>query len=384
MDEYMKKYREQMDQATLSDAADQAILDDLLKANGRKGVPYMKWAKRNISAAMVAAVIAIASVVTVFAGVVGTIIRSNKAESQIEGLGAKVDVGNAYYLDLLAGDAGEIYVLTGDGQDGHNSALTGHPVVAWKSTDQGDTWQEALSQPDGLNENCFLVAGDLRKGENGIEAIVVIAETGSQLENGQVHRVYQITADSYVQYNIEEASARLGRSIDLFNVKYVNSHTIALVGSEKCLLYDTNTQQVVKELPYDMTMGCLKTQDQFLLYGKEIYSCINSETLEDQEAEEGLQEFMQLMYAKNSNLVLPPMYADNETIVCAAKAGIYEFRAGKTTEVRPLSDTVTDGHPFNGLLPICKAQDGSYYICAFSGDIGMALWQIDGDKEELK
>lgn len=383
MDDYMKKYREQMDKATLSDDADQAILNDLLKADSRKGAPYMmKWVKRNINAAMVAAIIAIASVVTVFAGVVGTIIKSNKAESQVEGLGAKVDVGESDYFDLLAGDTGEIYALTGNI---YNSALTGRYVIAWKSTDQGDTWEELLSQPDELNdEKTFLAAGDLRKGEAGIEAIVILSEVNGKAENGQVNHVYQITEDSYVKYDMDEVYAQLGGAVHLFQAKYVNSHIIALIGSEKCLLYDTNTQKIVKNLPYDLTMGCLKTQDQFLLYGKEIYSCLNAETLKDQEPEEGLQEFVQMMYEKNNHEVMPPMDAWNDTIVCVAKDGIYEYKAGETTQARQISHTVNDGRAFNGLLPICKTQDGEYYVCAFDGKMGVSLWQIDGSKEELK
>lgn len=37
----------------------------------------------------------------------------------------------------------------------------------------------------------------------------------------------------------------------------------------------------------------------------------------------------------------------------------------------------------NGLLPMCKTQDGEYYVCTF-GDTGMYLWHINGSKEEMK
>lgn len=387
MDEYMEKYREQMDKVTLSDAADQAVLDELLKADGRKGVSYMKWTKRNISAAMVAAIITIASVTTVFASVVGTIIKSNKTESQVAGDGAQVNVGETYCFDLLAGDAGEIYALTGNDYD---SALTGRPVIVWKSTDQGDTWEEILSQPNELDEDFPVVgmrdpspiAGDLRMSENGIEAIVIMGEGQG---DEQTNRVYQITEDSYVEYNMDEVYTQLGGAIHLFNVKYVNDHVIALVGVDKCLLYDVNTQKVVKDLPYDLAMGCLKTQDQFLLYGKEIYSCLNAETLEEQTPEEGLQEFVQMMGEKNNHEVFPPMTTWNDTIVCVTKAGIFEYKDGKTTQTKQPSHIINAGRVFNGLWPICKVRDGEYYVFSSATDgTRMVLWQIDGDKEEMK
>ena len=64
MDEYMRMYRKQMDQIKLSDAADQVILNDLLKDNVRKGAPYMKRTKRSMSKAATAATIVIIFSVT--------------------------------------------------------------------------------------------------------------------------------------------------------------------------------------------------------------------------------------------------------------------------------------------------------------------------------
>lgn len=381
IDEYMNKYRGQMDKVTLSDSADQAILNELLKADSRKETSYKKRSKRNISAAMVAAAIVIASSVTACAGVVihRAIIQSNKEESQIEGVGT-VDVGESYYYDLLAGNTGELYALTDNDYDG---ALTDHHAVAWKSTDQGDTWEEILLQPNELHEESYLLAGDLREGEAGIEAVVIIEEKNGKAENSQINRVYQIKADSYVEYDMDEVYTQLGGQEHLWSVKYVNEHIIALVGIEECLLYDTNMQKVVKNLPYDLSMGCLKTQDQFLLYGKEIYCCVNVETLEEQEPEEGLREFVEMMYEKNQNEVFPPMAAWNDTVACVTKTGIYEYREGEITQIRWLSGSAVGGHAFNGLLPICKTRDGKYYVCTFS-DTGMSLWQIDGDDEKMK
>lgn len=382
MDDYMKKYCERMDKVTLSDTADQEILGDLLKDNAWEGVPYMKRTKRNISAAVAAVIIAIISATTVFAGVAirGIIIKSNKAESQEKGDMTTVDVGESYYYDLLAGVEGELYTLT---DNDYESALTDYHAVVWKSTDQGDTWETALFQPDELVEESFLLAGDLREGNDGIEAVVIMQEENDKAEDGYVNRVYHITADSYEEYDMDAVYTKLGDQNHLFNVKYVNDYIIALVGTEECLLYDTNTQEIVKSLPYDLTMGCLQTRDQFLIYGKEIYCCLDAETLNEQEPEEGLKEFVQTMYVKNDNQVFPPMTAWNDTIVCVTKAGIYEYKDGEIMLIRPFSNEVNNGNVFNGLLPICKARDGLYYVYSFRGS-GMSLWEIDGDREEMK
>lgn len=380
MDEYMRRYREQMDQVRLSDAADQVILNDLLKDNVRKGAPYMKRTKRSMSKAAAAAAVVIVFSVTAAACaavVHRAIINSNKAESQVEGTGAVVDVGESSYYSLLAGNAGEVYVLTDNDCEG---ALTDHHAVAWKSTDQGETWEEILSQPDELNEESYLCAGDLREGEAGAEAVVIMEEMSGKAEEGYSERVYQITSDSYIEYDMEEVYNRLGDGEQIWDVKYVNDQIIALAGATgECLLYDVNTQKVVKSLPYDGTMGWLKTQDQFLIYGTEIYSCLNAETLEEEEPEQGLQDFVSMMFQKNNQVVLPPMAVWNDTVACVTKAGIYEYRDGEITQIRQLSNRVSNGYAFNGVLPFCRTKNGEYYVCIFSEN-GMSLWQIDGDE----
>lgn len=78
IDEYMKKYQEQMDKITLSDTADQKILNDLLKAEARKGESYMKRPGKHLRAAMIAIVIIIVSSATAACGAVihSIIVRS--------------------------------------------------------------------------------------------------------------------------------------------------------------------------------------------------------------------------------------------------------------------------------------------------------------------
>ncbi len=380
--ENMKKQREQMDKVKLTNAADPTVGNELLDGYTKNNTPHKTWAKRNLSAAMIIAIILIASSVTVFAGVAirGIIIQSNKAESKVDGIGAKVNVGHSYYYDLLAGNAGEIYALTDNDYD---NELTDHHVIAWKSTDHGNSWETMLFQPDELKAGSSLTAGALREREDGMEAIAIFSDEEKEHTGEYVVRVYQIAADSYKELDMEDVYTQFGNQNHLFAVKYVNDNTIALVGIEECLLYDLNTQKVIKNLPYDLTMGCFNTQDQFLLYGKEIYTCLNTETLEEQEPEEGLQEFVKMMFEKNNKEVMPPMTVWNDTIASVTKSGIYEYKAGEITQFKQLSDVVHDGKSFNGLWPICKTADGLYYLCTI-GDIEMSLWEIDGDKEELK
>ncbi len=379
MDEYMKKYCEQMDQVRLSAGADQVILNDLLKDNVRKGAPYMRRTKRSISrAAAAAAIVIVFSITAVACAAVihRAIIKSDKIEPQAGRTEAVVNVGESSYYSLLAGNAGEIYVLTDNDCEGK---LTDHHAIAWKSADRGETWEEILSQPDELNEGSYLCAGDLRKGKAGAEAVVIMEEMSGKAEEGYSSRVYQVTSDSYIEYDMDEVYSQLGDGEQLWDVKYVNDHTIALAGATgECLLYDVNTQKVVKNLPYDATMRWLKTQDQFLIYGKEIYSCLDAETLKEQEPGQGLQDFVSMMFEKNNNDVLPPMAVWNDIVACVTKAGIYEYRDGEITQIRQLSNRVSNGHAFNGVLPFCRTKNGEYYVCIFS-ETGMALWQIDGE-----
>lgn len=383
-DKYIEKYRMQMDKITLSESADQRILDDLLKAEAGKGESYIKRPQKHIRAAAAAAAVIIAGSAAAAAGAAihGIIIRSEKTESELEDSGAStVNVGESYYYDLLAGDSGEIYALTDNDYYGE---LTEQHAIVWKSADQCDTWESVLFQPDDLNEESSLFAGDLREGPSGIEAVVIIQEDDPNGNGSYTNRVYQVSADSFVEYNMDEVYALLGSQDHLFNVKYVNDHVIALIAAETCLLYDTDTQEIIKELPYDLTMGCLLTQDQFLILGKEISACLDADTLEEQAPDPVLQEFVLTMFASNGNDVFPPMQAQDDTIICVTATGIYEYCAGETKQIRQLSSAAAFGdHALNGLLPVCRGQENEYYVCIFGGT-GMNLWKIDSDTEEMK
>ncbi len=386
MEKYMKKYCSQMDKIILPGAADQKILLDLLKAvkenkvNENAEKPRNSYTRRNLSAAAIAAIVIIASAASVFAGVAihHAIIKSNKTE--VKGFGTTVNLGESVYFDLLSGTDGEIYALTDSDCDGQ---ITDHHVIVWKSTDEADTWEEMLSQPSELNDEAELIAGDLREGENGIEAVVIIRESNPSEDDVYTNRVYCIQEDSCEEYNMDEAYALLGSQDHLFNIKYVNAHTLALVGTTGCLLYDMDMQEIVKELPYNLTMGCLLTQNQFLLYGNEIYTCIDVNTLNECEPEVGLQDFVRVMVEKNNREVFPPIQAQGDTVASVTNSGIFEYREGEIVQVRQLSKQLNGGHTYNGLLPFCKSLDGKYYVCTFTSQ-GMALWQIDSGGEEMK
>ena len=92
----------------------------------------------------------------------------------------------------------------------------------------------------------------------------------------------------------------------MWNISFVNEHVISLAGGEECVLYDTDEQKIVKSLSYDSyTVGFLSMPKQFLVYGKEVAYCLNADTLEEQEADKSLQEFVASMYEKNGDTVFP-------------------------------------------------------------------------------
>ena len=378
MDEAMNKYKRQMDQVTLSEAADQRILKDLLEADAQKKVSYMGHARRSLSTAAMLGLVVLASSVTVLAGVIihGTIIKSKKAEAPVEGVGAHVDVGNSYYYDLFADTDGTLYALTDNDYD---QLLTTEHMLVWKSTDQADSWESVLAQPEELKEDAYISAGDLYKGNEGIEALVLFEQENS---DDHARYLYQIRADGYEKIDLLDAFAEAGEH--LFNVKYVNDDVIALVGTEECFFYDMHTQSIVKTLPYDLDRGCLLTKDYFILYGQDIYSCVDRYTLEEKEPDSDLTAFVRTMFAYNDRSVFPQMEESDDTIVCVTKRGIYEYQEGVITKVKLLTGTaMDDGRAYNGLMPMCKGQDGKYYVCKFS-DYGMTLWQVDPDSEKMK
>lgn len=376
-DEYMKKYCDEMDKIGLPEEADRKILSDLLRRHAEDKGETVKALKGNRRIAVAAVILVVISITAAAcAAIYEIIIRSSQKDIRLGGVEAiTVDIEGASYFALSADDAGAIYTIT----DSYE-VLSEYNVIVWKSMDQGDTWEAVLQLPEEVERDCFLVAGDLREDEAGMEAGVMIAEENEDQKSGYMYRVYRVTEGSCTEYRMNEVYALAGDQSHLFQMKFVNDHIIAFLATEMCIFYDTDTQEVLRQLPYNMTMGCLSACGQFFLYGADIYSCLDAETLEEETPAEELQEFVRLMYEENDGEVFPPMQAQGDTIVCAAKHGIYEYRNGKTEQIRQLG---VSGYAVNGLRPICKGRNGEYYICV-STDAGVSLLLIDGEKAEMK
>lgn len=382
MNEYMKTYQHQMDQITLSAAADQRILSDLRQAAAQRTTPRRRKRIGNMRAAVIAAAILIAALgaVAVGAAVHAILVRAQKTASAVAEHVTAVSLGESYYYDLLGEETGTIYAMT---DSDHDHDLTDQQVIVWRSTDQADSWESVFTLPDQLNEGSSLIEGDLWMGSSGIEAMIITDEPDPAADGAYHRRVYRIATDSCTEYNMDEVYARLGSQEHLYNVLYVNDHTIALAAADTCLLYDTETREIIKELPYNLTMGFLLTQNRFLIYGKEVYTCLNADTLQEQAPEPELLQFVQTVYEANGSDILPPMQGQDDSIICVTESGLYEYRNRETTQVRQLSRAIYGGHPVNGLLPACRAGENDYYVCTFYTG-GMVIWQISTDAEEMK
>ena len=289
---------------------------------------------------------------------------------------SNVSIEGAYYYDMLTDDSGDIYALT------DSFAEDGSGAIAWKSSDQGNTWEKMLHKPEELTDACESQAGALRIGEEGLEAYVVFSEYPDETGEESVPRLFRITEKGCDELEAAEVFEQIGNL--LWNINIVNDHVIALASGEQCVLYDTDKQEVLKSLTYDpYTVGFLPMQKQFLVYGKEIVYCLNAETLEEEEAEGGLKKFVSDMFKENDSSVIPPMYTDNATVVCAAAEAVYEYRDGETEEVLSVPYTVNGENPLNGIMPMCKGKDKTYFVSVF-GDEGAELKRIKPDENSDK
>lgn len=117
-------------------------------------------------------------------------------------------------------------------------------------------------------------------------------------------------------------------------------------------------------------------KDQFIVYCDEIKYCLNAETLEEQEPEDGLEQFVEDMWEANDRDVFAPMKAWNDTVVCVTTKAIYEYRDGRTVKALSVPDTVHGGTSFNGMSPICKGSQNTYYLSALSAG-ETTLWRIE-------
>lgn len=289
------------------------------------------------------------------------------------GLASVVSIEDAYYYnDLLTTDEGEVYALT----DGTSEEGT-DPVLVWKSTDQGENWEKVIKLPDTIYAGSFISAGALQEEEDKLNAYVVVSDSDDSTSDSGGNRLLWITEKGSEELNAGEVFEEIGGSV--WKISVVNDHVLSIAGIDKCVLYDITQQKELKSLSYDYgRAGFLSMKDQFIVYCDEIKYCLNAETLEEQEPEDGLEQFVEDMWEANDRDVFAPMKAWNDTVVCVTTKAIYEYRDGRTVKALSVPDTVHGGTSFNGMSPICKGSQNTYYLSALSAG-ETTLWRIEPD-----
>lgn len=292
------------------------------------------------------------------------------------GLASVVSIEDAYYYnDLLTTDEGEVYALT----DGTSEEGT-DPVLVWKSTDQGENWEKVIKLPDTIYAGSFISAGALQEEEDKLNAYVVVSDSDDSTSDSGGNRLLWITEKGSEELNAGEVFEEIGGSV--WKISVVNDHVLSIAGIDKCVLYDITQQKELKSLSYDYgRAGFLSMKDQFIVYCDEIKYCLNAETLEEQEPEDGLEQFVEDMWEANDRDVFAPMKAWNDTVVCVTTKAIYEYRDGRTVKALSVPDTVHGGTSFNGMSPICKGSQNTYYLSALSAG-ETTLWRIEPDPEK--
>ena len=292
------------------------------------------------------------------------------------GLASVVSIEDVYYYnDLLTTDEGEVYALTdGTSEDGTD------PVLVWKSTDQGENWEEVIKLPDTISEESYISTGVLQEEKDNLSAFVVVSDPEDSTSDSGVSRLLRITEKGSEELNAGDVFEKLGGSV--WKITVVNDHVLSIAGIDKCVLYDITQQKELKSLSYDYgRAGFLSMKDQFIVYCDEIKYCLNAETLEKQEPEDGLEQFVEDMWEANAREVFAPMKAWNDTVVCVTRKAIYEYRDGRTVNVLSVPKTVHRGNSFNGMLPVCKGHQNTYYLSVFLAG-NTTLWRMEPDLEK--
>ncbi|MCI5858310.1 MAG: extracellular solute-binding protein [Blautia sp.] len=291
------------------------------------------------------------------------------------GLASVVSIKDAYYNDLLTTDAGELYALT----DGYTEDGT-DPVLVWKSSDRGENWEEVIKLPDTLSAESYISAGVLQEGTDGLNAFVAVSDPEDSASDSGGSRLLRITENGSEELDTADVFEKLGGSA--WKISIVNDHVLSIAGIDKCILYDMTQQKALKTLTYDYgSAGFLSMKDQFIVYCDEIKYCLNAETLEEQEPEDGLEQFVEAMWEANDREVFAPMKAWNDTVVCVTSKAIYEYRDGRTVNALSVPNTVRGGTSFNGMAPICKGSQNTYYLSTLSAG-ETTLWRIEPDPEK--
>lgn len=295
------------------------------------------------------------------------------------GLASVVSVGDDYYYyyDLLITDAGDLYALTEvfseDGTD---------PVFVWKSSDRGENWEEVIPLPDTVSAESYITAGTLQEGTDGLDVFIAVLDSEDSASDSGGCRLLRLTEKESEELNVKDLIEKLGGFVG--NISAVNDHVLSIAGVEQCILYDVTQQKELKSLSYDYgSVGFLPMKDQFIVYGDEIKYCLNAETLEEQEPEDGLKKFVEDMWEANNREVYAPMEACNDTVMCVTTKAIYEYRDGRSVNVLSVPNTVHGGTSFNGIFPVCKGSQNTYYLSAYFAE-GTTLWRIEPDPEETR
>lgn len=288
-----------------------------------------------------------------------------------------VEDDHYYYYDLLTTDAGDLYALTEPfSEDGTD------PVFVWKSSDRGENWEAVIPLPDTVSAESYITAGALQEGTDGLNVFITVSDPEDSVSDSGECRLFRITEKGSEELNAKDLIEKLGGFVR--NISAVNDHVLSLAGEEECILYDAAQQKELKSLSYDYcSVGFLPMKDQFILYGDEIKYCLNAETLEEQEPEDSLKKFVEDMWEANNREVYAPMEACDDTVMCVTAKAIYEYRDGRCVNALSVPNTVSGGASFNGVFPVCKGSQNTYYLSTYSTG-GTTLWRIEPDPEEAR
>lgn len=291
------------------------------------------------------------------------------------GMSSVISIDGAFYYDILEDSEGKLLAVTDNYIIGEN---TGQPVIVWESSDKGETWKELICQPETVSQDSMLRSGAIREGKDGAEVFAVFEDQADDMEEGGGSHFLRITETGYEELKTGEEFQETGL---ICEIAFVNDHVLALGGSEQCVFYDIEKQEVFKSLSYDyMSSGFLPMEEQFVVYGTELVSCLDAETLEEEEPEKGLELFVADMFEKNNSEVFSPMCSYGDTVISATADGIYEYRDGNTVRSLTIPDTANSGKPFNAMFPMCKGKDNTYYVAGMPVQ-GTELLRIEEDKD---
>lgn len=113
------------------------------------------------------------------------------------GLASVISIEDAYYYnDLLITEAGEVYALT-DGTSEEGTDL----VLVWKSTDQGENWEEVIKLPDTISAESYISTGVLQEGKDGLNAFVVVSDPEDGISDSGGNRLLRITEKGSEELN---------------------------------------------------------------------------------------------------------------------------------------------------------------------------------------